>query len=84
MKDGREDTNELVMMPHTEKCEERENYTKDLQEAKVKLSLWVQILTLIRTISASVQFERNPVLLKEFKFGLEKKGLDRNTNRQKL
>ena len=85
-----EDTDERVMTSHTEKCEKcekcekSENYAKKSQEAKVKLSLCIQILTLICTMSASLQFERNVVLLKEFKIGLEKKGLDRKTNRQGL
>ena len=39
----------------------------------LKVSLWIQILTLSCTMSVSLQFERNPVLLKEFKTALEKK-----------
>ena len=35
-------------------------------------------------MSSSSQFERNLVLLKEFKIALEKKGLDRKTTRQDL
>ena len=35
-------------------------------------------------MSVSLQFERNPVLFKEFKTSLEKKGLDRKTNHQDL
>ena len=50
----------------------------------LKLSLWIQILTLSCTMSVSLQFERNPVLLKEFKTALEKKGLGRKTNHQDL
>ena len=50
----------------------------------LKLSLWIQILTLSCTMSVSLQFERNPVLFKEFKTTLEKKGLDRKTNHQDL
>ena len=60
------------MTSHTEKCEKSENCAKESQEAKVKLSFWIQILTLICTMSASLPFERNPFLLKEFKIGLEK------------
>jgi len=50
----------------------------------LKLSLWIQILTLNCTMSVSLQFERNPVLFNEFKTTLEKKGLDRKTNHQYL
>ena len=50
----------------------------------LKGSLWIQILTLSCTMSVSLQFERNPVLFKEFKTALEKKGLDRKTNHQDL
>jgi len=40
---GGGDTDERVMMPHTEKCEKSENYAKESQESKVKRSLWIQI-----------------------------------------
>ena len=50
----------------------------------LKLGFWIQIRTLIWTMSASSQFERNLVLLKEFKTALEKKLLDRKSNRQGL
>ena len=35
---GEEDTDERVMTSHTEKCEKSENYAKESQEAKLKLS----------------------------------------------
>ena len=68
---GGEDTEERVIASHTKKCEKSENYAKESQEAKVKLSLWIQILTLV-------------LPLKEFKIGLEKKELDRKTNHRGL
>ena len=46
----------------------------------VKLSLWIQTLTFSCTMSLSLQFERNPVVFKEFKTALEKKGFDRKAN----
>ena len=46
----------------------------------LKFSPWIQTLTLSCTMSVSLQFERNPVLSKEFKTTLEKKGLDRKAN----
>ena len=50
----------------------------------LKLSFWIQTLTLSCTMRVSLQFERNPVQFKEFKATLEKKGLDRKTNHHGL
>ena len=50
----------------------------------LKLSLWIQTLTLSCMMSVSLQFDRNPVLFKEFKTTLEKKGSDRKTNHHDL